>query len=51
MQGTDIFRLVKELSTVEVARRYLPGELRRQGSQWVARCSFHDDRDPSLGSV
>lgn len=47
-QNTDIFQLVKEINMYEVARRYLPGELRRQGSRWVTRCPFHEDKDPSL---
>jgi len=47
-RNADIFHLIKELPTVEVARRYLPGELRRQGNRWVTRCPFHDDRSPSL---
>ncbi|MDF9408267.1 MAG: DNA primase [Pelotomaculum sp. PtaB.Bin013] len=47
-QNNDIFQLVKELPFIEVARRYLPGELRHQGSRWVTRCPFHEDRYPSL---
>ncbi|OPX85732.1 MAG: DNA primase [Pelotomaculum sp. PtaB.Bin117] len=40
--------MVKKLPFIEVARRYLPGELRQQGSRWVTCCPFHEDHSPSL---
>lgn len=47
-QQVDVFKLIKDIPVIEIARRYLPGELRRQGSRWVTRCPFHEDHSPSL---
>lgn len=47
-QTVDIFQIIRGIPLIEVARRYLPGELQHNGSRHVARCPFHDDRTPSL---
>lgn len=48
-QPRDIFQFVKRIPTYNIIRHYLPNvSLRRQGSRWVARCPFHDDRRPSF---
>lgn len=45
----SIFREVKQISTVEVARRYLPElEIRQRGRHYVGRCPFHQDKMPSF---
>lgn len=45
---SDLFQVLREIPIYEVARRYLPGEIQRKGSRWMARCPFHDDRNPSF---
>lgn len=47
--ATNIFQIAKQIPTVDVARRFLPGlDLRRRGNRWVARCPFHEERTPSF---
>lgn len=43
------FKLIKSTYNIEdVIGAHLPGGLKRQGSQWVGNCPFHDDEHASL---
>lgn len=44
----NIFHRIKQLNTVDVARRCLSLELRRQGARWTGSCPIHADSNPSL---
>ena len=45
----NIFQIVKHISTIEVAKRYMPSlQLRQRGNRWIARCPFHADKTPSF---
>ena len=44
----DIKQIKSEYNIVEVINNHLPGGLKRQGSQWVGNCIFHDDTHASL---
>ncbi len=42
--SSDIFQLVKEISTADLARRYIGINLNKRGSRWTGHCPFHEDR-------
>ena len=44
---SDIFNQIRLISAVDVARRFGVG-FQKKGNRWVARCPFHEDRDPSF---
>jgi len=45
---TDINQIKNTYNIEDIISAHLPGGLKRQGTQWVGNCPFHDDHHASL---